>query len=63
MKLAQSFQYRGTPVVIQVNSNNAIIRTYNHTKTYLCTDINLLKRVAETLVDQEIDGNIHNNVY
>lgn len=61
MKTVQSFQYRGIPVVIQVNSNSALINTGSQIKSYTCTDVNLLRRAAETLVDQEIDGVLSNS--
>lgn len=65
MKIAQSYQYRGIPIAININrlSRTSIISTNTFAKKYTCTDIELLKRVAETLIDQEIDGVLHNTSY
>ena len=65
MKIAQSFKYRGVPVLILTSniSNISTIYTDKSVKTYNCVKIDLLKELAISLVDKEIDGDLFNNSF
>jgi hypothetical protein len=60
VKVAQSFQYRGTPVIIQIDpyGKQSKIITDKHTETVACSNDKLLEKIAEKIVDREIDGNL-----
>lgn len=63
MKIAQSFQYRGIPVALAIDPliETGTININSTKKVYRkCSDVDLLRRVAENLVDQEIDGDLYN---
>jgi len=59
MKVAQSFQYKGTPVLITINniSESATIVLDNETVTVKSKDINYLNFYARDLIDRKYDNN------
>lgn len=64
MQVAKAFMYKETPITIIIDkiTNMSTVIT-NKINLSSCTDIFLLEKQAKALVDQEIDGNIHNNSF
>ena len=65
MILAQSFQYKGIPVAINIDPimEVGIISFKDKLKSIKTKNIKKLKLIAESLIDQENNGNIHNIMY
>jgi hypothetical protein len=63
MQIAQSYQYRGISVAITVDQlkETGTISYLNTIKLVKTMDINLLKRVVQTMIDKEVDGNLYHN--
>jgi hypothetical protein len=63
MKIASSWNYRGIPVTITVDqlAEKGTISYLNQKKTVATMNMSLLRRVAESAIDEEVDvRNIHN---
>ncbi len=62
--MIQSFKYRDNTVCLITKSyNKGLVYINNNTYDVHSSDIRLLKSFAITRIDQELDGNIHNNSY
>ena len=62
MQIASSFRYRGIPVTITIDQISwlATIIYLNKSKIITASDMHMLKRVAESAIDREVDGDLHN---
>lgn len=65
MRLAQSFRYKGIPIVIDIDpiSEMGHISFKDKHKAFKSMDINRLELIARSLIDQEENGVLYYSMY